>query len=372
MTNNLAAAAAAAGAARGAAVADFLLLIALGLLFRMASYISLIVGAAWGAARSVVRGRPAESAAATGAGDKKKTGKKVEKGEPRTIPEYLKTIYIEPRDIALVVAALKDTYGATKFESLKDTYKGDIIKIAIACDSSSTSSGQDLALLRFHLSRRRFAPASSPAGAQGAAFSKNDVSFWTAVGVAVGAAVASATRMAAAAAAAGAARGAEVADFLLLIALGLLFRMASYISSIVGAAWGAARSVVRGRPAESAAAAGAGDKKKKGKKGKKGKPRTISEHLSTFDIESRDVALVVAAIKDTYGATKLESLKYLNEGDIIKIAIACDLKGVSTLELLMAWRIGTVDSSPTSVLTLFPEDMASQTNPGPGFKNPDL
>ena len=32
----------------------------------------------------------------------------------------------------------------------------------------------------------------------------------------------------------------------------------------------------------------------------------------------------------------------------------------------------SADSSPTFVLTLFPVDMASQNNPGPGFKNPDL
>ena len=73
----------------------------------------------------------------------------------------------------------------------------------------------------------RIAPASGLAAAQGGASSRDDVAFWAAVR------------------GAGAARGAAVAGFLLLIALGLLFRMASYISSIVGAAWGAARSVVR-------------------------------------------------------------------------------------------------------------------------------
>ena len=181
--------------------------------------------------------------------------------------------------------------------------------------------------------------------------------------------------MAAAAEAAGAARGAAVADFLLLITLGLLFRMASYISSIVGTAWGAARSVVRGRPAESAAATGAGDKKKKGKKGKKGKPRTVPEYLSTFDIKRSDVEQVVAALKDMPEATKLELLKALwgvAAPPPTTAAPGAELAFVTPRAAKPSQAAAaSADSSPTSV-TMLPEDMASQTNPGPGFKNPDL
>ena len=110
---------------------------------------------------------------------------------------------------------------------------------------------------------------------------------------------------------------------------------------------------------------------------------------------------MVAALKDMHGTTKLESLKSLSEGHITEVAIACGLKVTPALELRRAWKemaappttaapgavelapvtpraakpsqaaAASADSSPTSV-TMLPEDMASQTNPGPGFKNPDL
>jgi hypothetical protein len=65
---------------------------------------------------------------------------------------------------------------------------------------------------------------------------------------------------------------------------------------------------------------------------------SMADHLHGVGMEERHVASVVAHLYDEYEADTSESLRHLDEADILETAHACGLKKVNTCRLLEAWR----------------------------------